>query len=270
MVSGLEWGMTSSQQHGFAVEERLAAEFERYVSRHGVRPPASTPEYTARFDVGAHRDPYGQGLPSSIKTAKYVGPHTLVCLSDAVRIASLSDVLKMRLLVVLYKQDKEHKVFGELREYIIEGKEWEQLMGQVPIEHIEAFSSAIKAPADYRQARSIARQWRDRLRQEYPSAMRWNAKIDSKNQRRLQCSVRLEDIEAVITNKSRIRVFGAPLPDRVKKPRPAYLKPVARRLWMDGLALPFKVASPPRIRHSKPQGTQTPAPEARPRPRRPS
>lgn len=242
--------MSSSQNHGFTVEEKLTAEFERYVARHGISPPAGTTEYTARFDVGSHRDPYGQGLPSSIKTSKYIGPKTLVCLSDAVRIASLTDVPKMRLLVALYRQDKDNKVFSEMREYIIEGSEWEKLMGSVPVEHVEAFSNAIKSPEAHTQARSVARQWRDKLKQEYPSAMRWNAKIDSKRQRRLQCSVRLEDIEAVIVNKSRIRVFGSPLP--TVGHRPAYLRPVARCLWMDGLSLPFSVFSPPRKRNPKP------------------
>lgn len=247
--------MTSSQQHGFAVEEKLAAEFERYVAHHGIRPPHASPEYTARFDVGAHRDPYGQGLPSSIKTAKYIGPRTLVCLSDAVRIASLTEVPRMRLLVALYRQEKDRKVFSEMREYLIEGDEWSKLMGEVPIDHVEAFSNAIKAPGVHTQARAVAKQWRERLAQDYPGAMRWNAKIDSKRQRRLQCSVRLEDIEAVIANKSRIRVFGAALetPGKAALParRPAYLRPVARRLWMDGLGLPFSVKSPPRVRHAR-------------------
>jgi hypothetical protein len=257
--------MTSSQDHGFALENKLALEFERYVTRHGVRPPVSSTEYTARFDVSAHRDPYGQGLPSSIKTSKYIGPKTLVCLSDAVRISSLSEVPKMRLLVALYRHQNDKKVFSEIREYLIEGKEWAKLMGGVPPDHIESFSKAIKIP-DASSARARARVWRDRIAQAYPGAMRWNAKIDSKNQRRLQCSVRIEDIEAAIVDKSRIRVFGTALP--TVDPRPAYLRPVARRLWMDGMGLPFSVSSPPRLRHPKNPAPIVPpkAPATRPRP----
>lgn len=246
--------MASSQQHGFVVEDLFKKEFDRHATHAGVSPPQITSRYTAKFDIPAHRDPYGQGLPTSVKTSRFSGPKTLVCLSDAVRIAGLAEVPRMRLLVALYQQQGEQKVFSEVREYLIEADEWRKIMGDVPVEMIEDFHLALKEP-DHKKARAVAREWKKKLADEFPSFMRWNPKIDSKNQRRLQCSVRLEDIEAVIVDKSRIRVFGQPF-KQPSAPRPAYLRSKGRKLWGDGICLPFKIASPPRLRVKKDDAPQ--------------
>ena len=238
-----------SQQHGFVVEDLFKKEFERHASHAGVGLPQITSRYTAKFDIPAHRDPYGQGLPTSVKTSRFTGPKTLVCLSDAVRIAGLTEVPRMRLLVALYQQQGQEKVFSEVREYLIEADEWRKIMGDVPVEMIEDFHLALKEP-DHKKARAVARDWKKRLADEFPSSMRWNPKIDSKNQRRLQCSVRLEDIEAAIVDKARIRVFGQSF-KQPGAPRPAYLRSKGRHLWGDGICLPFKIASPPRLRVKK-------------------
>lgn len=253
--------MGSSQQHGFVVEDILKKEFDRQLkdaTSHRVVPPPISTRYTARFDIPSHRDPYGKGLPTSIKACRFTGPRTLVCLSDAVRISGLGDMKHMRLLVALYRQEGQEKNFSEVREYLIEGSEWRKLMGEAPTDVIEEFHEALREP-DHRRARVVAREWKQRMAEDFPSAMRWNPKIDSKNQRRLQCSVRLEDIEAVITDKSRIRVFGRAFPQSAgQPPRPAYLKPKSRHLWGDGVCLPFSIASPPRQR--QPKSTPQPSP----------
>jgi hypothetical protein len=250
--------MKSSQKHGFVVEDLFKKEFDHYASHQGIAPPPIHTRYTAKFDVPAHRDPYGKGLPTSIKTALYSGPKTLVYLSDAVRIVGLGQVPQMRLLVALYKQDGQQKNFSEVREYIIEANEWKALMGDVPTEMIEDFHNDLKQP-DHTKARMIAREWRKKLAEEYPSDMRWNAKVDTKNQRRLQCSVRLQDLERAITNKNRIRVFGKPFPPVKGEKKPAYLREKSRRLWGSGLCLPFRVDSPPRVRHSSKKTVNIPA-----------
>lgn len=249
--------MQSSQQHGFVVEDLLKKEFDRYAFHQGIAPPPIYTRYTAKFDVPSHRDPYGKGLPTSIKTAQYSGPKTLVCMSDAVRIVGLGQVPQMRLLVALYQQEGDQKNFCEVREYIVQGDEWKTLMGDVPAEVIEDFHNDLKHP-DHKKARSIAREWKKRVRNEYPSDMRWNAKIDSKNQRRLQCSVRLEDLERAILDKNRIRVFGKPFPPKKDEKKPAYLREKSRRLWGNGLCLPFKVHSPVRARNPRPASLHDP------------
>lgn len=252
--------MTSYQQHGFIIEELIKREADRHVKQGVVALPQITTRYTAKFDLPSHRDPYGQGTPTSVKTSRFSGQKTLVFLSDAVRIAGLCEVPLMRLMVALYEQRGQEKVFSEIREYLIEGEEWRQIMGGVPVEIVEDFHLALREP-DHRKARVIARQWKEKLADEFPCSMRWNPKIDSKNQRRLQCSVRLEDIEAAIVDKSRIRVFGEAFKQPASSsPRPAYLRPGGRRLWGDGVSLPFSIPSPPRPRvrnADKPQSDET-------------
>lgn len=264
--------MNSSQNHGFVVEDIIQQEFERLSVFNGVAPPQTTTRYTARFDIPGHRDIYGKGMPTSIKSSKFKGPKTLVCLSDAVRICGLQDgPPSMRLLVALYKQQGDDKVISEVREYLMLPSEWETLMGGVPVSVIEDFHDALKVK-DHTKARAVARTWKQKIAEDYPSAMRWNPKIDSKNQRRLQCSVRVEDIENAILDKSRIRVFGKSfglVPGEGR--RPAYLKPRALKLWGNGKCLPLKIASPPRRRKPKEvPPIEAPAPiDTAPPPRRP-
>lgn len=253
--------MTSSQQHGFIVEDLIREEFERLSVFNGIAPPQTFTRYTARFDIPGHRDIYGKGLPTSIKSSKFKGPKTLVCLSDAVRICGLQNSSSsMRLIVALYKQQGQEKVVSEVREYLITPEEWGEIMGDAPVSVIEDFHDDLQHK-DPSKARENARKWKKRMMEDYPSAMRWNPKIDSKNQRRLQCSVRIEDIEKAIVDKSRIRVFGksfGPVPGEER--RPAYLKPKAVKLWGDGKGLPLRILSPPRKRNPKATVDVAPAP----------
>lgn len=250
--------MTSSQQHGFIVEDLIKQEFERISMFDGVPPPVVHTRYTARFDIPAHRDIYGKGMPTSIKSSKFRGQKTLVCLSDAVRICGLQDSpTTMRLVVALYKQQGPEKLVSEVREYLMTPEEWGAIMGDVPVSVIEDFHTSLNQK-DPKKARATAKEKKQQIAEDYPSAMRWNAKVDSKNQRRLQCSVRLGDIEAAILDKSRIRVFGqsfGPVPGEGRQP--AYLRPKSVKLWGSGKGLPLRFLSPPRKRNPKP----TPEPE---------
>ena len=237
--------MSASQSHGLEIEKRLRAEFQRYTQQWlPDRLPIET-EYTARFDVPGYADPEGRGIPTSIKSAKLRHGNALVCLADAPRIADLVNFPLTRLLVALYEQQGNQKVFHEIREYQVTGPEWDRLLGGVPAEALMAFHQAIRQP-DAEQARRTARQWKQHLAQEFPDALiRWNPKIDSKNQRRLQCSVHLKDLEGVIQDLSRVRVYGVPH-DPPGVVRPAHLQPLSPQLWHEGLVFPVALDSPPR------------------------
>lgn len=242
--------MSASQEHGLHVERLIKDEILRRNSFAAATHLKVEPGHTARFDVPGYMDPYKQGIPTSIKACKNKKGTALVCLADATRIADLASYDKTRMLIALYDQVGADKVFREVREYIITGQEWSILMGGVPPEEIDSFNQALKQPVAT-VARAAAKAWKARLNEEYPGQMRWNAKIDSKGQRRLQCSLPLSEIEAVIADKRRIKVFGSPkdMPGQV---RPAYLRPVSRHMWKDGFRFPFKISSPPRKRHPKP------------------
>lgn len=257
--------MSASQQHGLEIERLLKAEFQRH-SR-SVMPshwPVGT-AHTARFDVPGYMDPYGRGIPTSIKTAKCRHNNALVHMADALRIVDLVNFDTTRLLVTLYEQRGSKKYFSEVREYLITGQEWEQMTGGVPPEMLAEYSKAIKA-GTVKEARAQARQWKLRMKELFPDApIRWNAKIGSSDgQRRLQCSMHLRDIESLILDKSRIRVFGAPV-DPPGFVRPLHLQPLSRHIWGQGLRFPLVMNSPPRLRNVAKPDPVAPPPARRPK-----
>ena len=230
--------MSASQQHGFEVERIILADMSRR-ARLGKKVPLSQ-SYVSRFDAPGYSDPYSKGIPTSIKTAKkQASGDALICMADATRIGQLADVSRMRLLVALYEQKGTEKVFSEIREYIITSTDWKKAMGDVSAETLEMFSAEIKAQTDPTAARQVAREWKEVMAEEYPSVMRWNPKIDSKGQRRLQCSIHLRDLEALIKDPKRIRIFGTTK------------GAVSPRLWGNGTLLPIRLSSPPRQRTLK-------------------
>lgn len=250
--------MSASQEHGLEIERRLKREFQRRNTGWLPSRLPIDPDHTARFDVPGYVDPYGRGIPTSIKSAKLRHGNALVCMADATRIADLASFQTTRLLVALYEQVGDKKVFREVREYLITGAEWRKLAGGTPAEDLARFNRDIKVPSPT-QARAIARQWKKRLAEDYPDTLiRWNPKIDSRNQRRLQCSLHLSDLEAAITDPSRIKVFGAPS-DPPGMVRPPHLRAASRHMWGDGMRLPIVIDSPPRTRHPRPSLAARPA-----------
>jgi len=243
--------MGASQQHGLDIERLLKVEFDRHAR--SVMPshlPIGT-AHTARFDMPGYMDPYGRGIPTSIKSAKCRHHNALIYMADALRIVDLANFETTRLLVALYQQQGEHKYFTEVREYLITGAEWERLTGGVPPELLMEYSKALKT-GSVQEARAHARQWKLRMKELFPDApIRWNAKIGSSDgQRRLQCSLHLRDIEMAIEDKHRIRVFGSPV-DPPGMVRPLHLQPLSRHLWGQGLRFPVILPSPPRPRLKK-------------------
>lgn len=240
--------MSASQNHGFDIEQRLIAEFPRR-NPHLVLPDMGmSRDYTARFDVPGYLDPFGRGVPTSIKAASFRGPRTIVCLADAYRTVNLGNEKRIRLMVALYRQSQDKKLVEELREYEIMGSEWAAMCGNVPLDEIEDFGDALKVGSP-EEAREVAMEWKRNLAVTNPSRMRWNHKIDSKRQRRLQCSISLSDIEASIADPGRIHVYGKAMGEH---PRPGYLIPVSDRLWGRGLHFPMVIDSPARTRAPRP------------------
>lgn len=239
----------ASQGHGFVIESLMVGEIRRQAHLNGNLPVERG--YTERFDAPGYQDPYGRGIPTSVKACKRKADgDALICLADAARITEMAEVPEMRLMVAIYDQVQGKKVFSEIREYILRADEWTKLVGGAPKDVLQDFSKAIKDP-DPTKARAIAKEWKAHMAEEYPAVLRWNPKIDSKGQRRVQCSVLASEIEAVIKDKRRIRVFGK-VPASEQTPRPKHLRPVSSRLWGVGVGLPVVVESAVRHRHPKP------------------
>jgi hypothetical protein len=244
-----------SQAHGFLIEDIMMGEILHQAKINGVLP--ITRSHTERFDAPGYQDPYGRGAPTSVKTSKRKkNGDAIICLADAQRITDMSNEPEMRLMVVIYDQVKDKKVFSEVREYLLRADEWRRLTGDTPKDVLKDFSKAIKL-SDPVKARKVAKEWKAHLAAEFPAILRWNPKIDSKNQRRVQCSVLASEVENVIKDKRRIRVFGHAA-DAAS--RPSYLRPVSTRLWGVGIELPYEISSPSRPRKAKAAPSLIPTP----------
>lgn len=248
--------MSTSQHHGKSFESGVVYAGLKCADRpHRFSIVRSN---TAKFDIPSYEDPLGEGIPTSVKTMK--DGRGRIDLADALRISnfrlhSKTDELvdppphMVRLVVGIFHQAGARKVFHEAREYLVTRQEWNRLWGGIPHEEVERFSKLVKE-GGRDAARAAARRFNARLREIYPYAfIGLNPKISDKNnakgqfvrQRRVQCGVKLKDLEAVIEDKSRIRVYATRTPEH--STRAAYLQPVSNALWDTDLTFPFDLES---------------------------
>jgi len=179
------------------------------------------PHYTQKWDVPAAINQRHGGIPVNPKVAKYRGP---VDLGDALR---QFDIAEPFILVVGYwQQDGDRKRVVNIVAPRIDPVVWRRLWGPVTRADIERLDAVIKdrslTPA---QARAAAR----KIKNAPPfteSVIVFNPKIDSKTQRRLQCSLRFDDVfrhlapEADRQPQNPPRLWDVAFPDLIEsKPR---------------------------------------------------
>ena len=187
--------MAEVQRHGLDFENWIRETFTN--NAHGGSMTAKwdilNPSYKAKFarQVATYR-----GLPVSIKTCKYGTP---INFGDALRqYGNTEDFL---LIVGFWLRAGDGKKFVSVKAAKVTHKVWHQLFAEVitPGElkkdrlsseeikkKIEKLDLTIKSTARYRDARKKAREEKEKLPQ---MEIVLNPKIDSKNQRRLQCSL---------------------------------------------------------------------------------
>ncbi len=236
--------MPASQAHGLAFEQHIVAEVERRLGPATEVARSLPNDPTARFDLPAWRDPTGVGIPTSLKMAKRPrrkngsSGRVRVDLADARRIVALGELPCLRLLVGIYSQVGGEKVVDEVREYIIPGQLWNEAAGEVPEVMIRRFHNALKKGSK-EEARAQAREWKAKVAQHFPGYIQWAAKVDS-TQRRLQCSLYLDDLDSLMGTCEEAKVN-------------VYLQDESSAgIWgSPELKLPLRIPSPPRIRHKK-------------------
>ena len=200
------------QQHGLVLEQWVRDTFFD-----GYRPAS----YTQKWDIPAAANRRFGGVPVNPKAAKYGTP---VDLGDALRQFQIDE--PFILVLGFWRQEGDEKRFVNLTAPRIDPAAWKKLWGPVTLADLQRLDAVIKdkslTPAEARAAAL-------KIKSAPPftqSIIVVNPKIDAKTQRRLQCSLRFDD------------VFRHLAPDADPQPqeRPA--------LW--GVEFPQPVASKPR------------------------
>jgi hypothetical protein len=179
--------MTRNQLHG--------KKFEDLIKGCGLFPGASdqSRSITAGVDIEARFD-REMGLPTSIKTS---GSRTIT-LSDARRFWAID--YQFRMLVGIYEQIDRQKHFGVVHEFLLTPDNLLELRGAVAAVEVERLHYGIGLIGFPAGQHAEARAWIARELANLPldqSRIVLNPKIDSKEQRRLQCSVSLGDLISV-------------------------------------------------------------------------
>jgi hypothetical protein len=176
--------MTNNQLHGKKFEDLIKSCGLFSGSADGGRSP------TATFDIEAKYDKI-LGLPTSIKSTG----SNIVGLSDARSFFANSE--KYRMLVGRYKQVGPHKQFHNVHEFILTPETLAKLRGEVLLDDVTAFHDGLLLTAFPVGSHVAARQWALQRKAALADKQSWitlNPKIDSKSQRRLQCSLRLSEL----------------------------------------------------------------------------
>lgn len=176
--------MSVNQLHG--------KKFEDFIKACGLFPGASDSGRTiiADFDIEARFDRV-RHLPTSVKST---GNDT-VTLADARRFFSINQ--DFRMIVGAYEQIEKQKKFAQIHEFILTYAGLEMLRGTLDVAAVTSFHSDIGLGQFPRGSHVEARAWAVGRKAELAShstRIILNPKIDSKSQRRLQCSVRLGDL----------------------------------------------------------------------------
>ena len=180
-----------------------------------------TPEsYTQKWDIPASANKKFGGIPVNPKAIKYKGS---VDMGDALRQFDVDE--PFWLVVGYWQQQGENKRFVNVVAERIEPQEWRALWGELERADLERLDATIKETPDYREARQLAQAIK-REPKFKSSILTLNPKIDSKGQRRLQCSL----------SWSKMFKFVAPNADPGVQERPM--------LW--GVPVDIVVASAPR------------------------
>ncbi len=201
---------SDNQMHGKSFENMIKAAngIFTYAAADRKRSPHD------RFDISADDD-RERGFPTSIKSTG----NNIVSLSDARQFWQLFEFVPYRILVGTYRQDAQTKVFNRIHEIIMRERYRSVVLGDISESEIRAFHDQIKSfgPGHEEQARASA--WAKKHKRKLQSMgglITLNPKIDSKTQRRLQCSISLGKLIEILEDDDydlHSKRFGAlPLP----------------------------------------------------------
>ena len=202
--------MTEVQIHGFTFEKWVCDTFfdghtGSYMRKWDVSPEANN---------GSTIPAPWRGLPVSIKTAKYGSP---IGLGDVLRQRQIDEPFLM--IVGFWRQRAPTEKWIEdigVAGFSLEN--WSGLWGQLSLDHLRSVDVVVKDMSlHYADVRRQARQWKKTTIEVSSSSFVVNPKIDSKSQRRIQCSLPFSVFWAAVGREPRRQdapeLFGVPFPN---------------------------------------------------------
>ena len=168
------------QQHGFVFEEWVRATFFA-----GYKPTS----YTQQWDIPAAVNREHGGVPVNPKVSKFGSP---LDLGDALRQFRIEEPFLF--VVGFWQQEGDEKRFVNIVAPRVEPSTWHRLWFPIKLADLEKLDAVIKDRSlTPEQSRAAAL----KIKNAPPftkSIMQVNPKIDSSTQRRLQCSLRFDDV----------------------------------------------------------------------------
>lgn len=169
--------MKESQSHGFLFEEQVKSNISEYLN-------SITINYTNKWDIP----------PVSVKSFKY----DISKENNRIYFGSIENIYKIQdgffLALIGYEQQGDIKkvVFSDF--IFIDVKSLTKLKGSLTLNEIEELSTKLKS---FKEGfHKEAREWYKDVLPEYKpkSEFQINFKVDSKTQRRIQCSLSVEEL----------------------------------------------------------------------------
>ncbi len=199
------------QNHGVVFEQWIRDTFFD-----GYRPES----YTQKWDIPASANKRFGGIAVNPKATKYRGA---VDMGDALRQYDIDE--PFWLIIGYWQQEETNKRFVNIVAQRIEPAEWRKLWGELERADLERLDAVIKQTPDYKEARKLAQAMK-REPKFVSSILTLNPKIDSKSQRRLQCSLSFGKVFQYLAPKASSEAREDPL------------------LW--GVPMDIKIVSAPR------------------------
>ena len=169
--------------------------------------------YTAEWDVAKEANKKYGGVPVSIKFTKY---GTSVDLGDALRQFSIDE--KFMMIIGYWKQEGDRKRVVNIVAPVLTPEEWRKMFEPISKDDLQKLDSVIKNRDLTPQQASLEASKIKRAEPFTKALMTMNPKIDSKTQRRLQCSLRFDYVfkylapEADRATQDKPKLFGTDAP----------------------------------------------------------
>jgi hypothetical protein len=187
--------MSESQKHGFIMEDLIIRSYTG-ISKEEYEKKLEN-GYTNKFDLVEGID---VDYNMSIKTS---GGDGVGC-GDIKRFYLTTDYTSFKMLIFSWKQISPlQKSFYMAHEFFIKPEYHEHFWGDISFQELKEFDDYIKNIPHGKQGqkdnKDLWKEKRDVIKEKYPEAiMRIDAKVDSRTQRRTQCSFKIDKLKNII------------------------------------------------------------------------